>query len=100
MSDTTKQTQPDDEEEPPGLVRPGDLVYWHRCIDLVSQGVPAPVPSALRAFTTRFGMERGGSSALNTHLCSAGFPCQVHTDFVESIDDLRRLRRTRQSSAR
>ncbi len=27
-----------------------------------------PVPSALRCFTARFEMERGGSSALNTHL--------------------------------
>ncbi len=39
-----------------------------RCIDLVSQGVIPPVPSALRRCTTRFGMERGGSSALKTHL--------------------------------
>src|SRR3712207_7678195 len=40
-----------------------------RSIDLVSQGVISPVPSALHGFTSRFGMERGGSRALLTHPC-------------------------------
>ena len=48
--------------------RPLTLLMCSRCIDLVSQGVIPPVPSALRRCTTRFGMERGGSSALKTHL--------------------------------
>ncbi len=48
--------------------RPLTLLICSRCIDLVSQGVIPPVPSALRRCTTRFGMERGGSSALKTHL--------------------------------
>ena len=51
----------------------------HRCIDLVSQGVISPVPSALHGFTARFGMERGGSRALLTHLrWSSPYPYQVH----------------------
>ena len=45
------------------------IMKTHSCIDLVSQGVIPPVPLALRRCTTRFGMGRGGSSALHTHLC-------------------------------
>ena len=48
----------------------------HRCIDLVSQGVIPPVPLALRCFTTRFEMGRGGASALKTHLGGDG--CRSH----------------------
>jgi hypothetical protein len=52
----------------------------HRCIDLVSQRVIPPVPLALRCFTTRFGMGRGGTSALKTHVCSGKMSCQAHID--------------------
>ena len=64
----------------------------HRCIDLVSQGVIPPVPSALRRFTTRFEMGRGGTSALLTHLggtelcCHTSPPSSVCDDF--SLDHL------------
>ncbi len=47
-------------------------LWWRWCVDLVSQGVISPVPSALRRFTTRFGMGRGGSSALKIHQCHLG----------------------------
>src|SRR3712207_9528680 len=53
---------------------------WYTCIDLVSQGVIPPVPLALRRFTTRFGMGRGGTSALKTHVFSGKMPCQAHID--------------------
>ena len=78
-----------DSNHRPSGYEPDELPLLHaatsserRCIDLVSQGVLSPVPSALRRCTTRFGMVRGGSSALQTHLCSASWFLPRASSFV------------------
>ena len=63
-----------------GVFKNGEQTAKEQLAEAHRPALPAdnpPVPVALRSFTARFGMERRGSSALNTHLNPPLFCCLI-----------------------